>query len=479
MKTSLHFSLALASLVFMACGSEIVNSTNTDALDGETSSQTGNKESCVPGVGGPGSVAISLDGELRTVESGEGMAMNTMEEDGAPWRFWYVSPIAASTCGDAGLVYTSGEFGHLYYVRLSPTAEEPVLVDDEWNLESRTVALVYDSNCEPMVVTVTPDDGLVYFIQVEDGPWQSVSTGAGAAQGGNVALSAVKNTPSGEITAFIERTNGEQKEVVALKYDPATAMSWTPRTVALPDVGMVFDYAMGSDGLVRMVHQAKLEFPCDPCDLDLLCSVEDGNGNWLSSVIQDSRWGDPDDRFSEPASLVLTPDNTPIVAACYQERVITGSLKKSELRVYSRDSDGDWCYETVVDQQDGFAGGDGSHFTGQEPMIRLGPAGEPVVLFHDLSEWHDSNGANGIVGQPRLAVRSQDRWSMLTLHAQPGQQDSPNPLHGFRNGRFAVTPTGLVFGGVEFIWETDSIYNNTEVPIHFKLFSGSATVAWP
>ena len=313
-----------------------------------------------------------------------------------------------------------------------------------------------------------------------NGSWIKTSNASGLHGGdGRISLVTAKMDNSGKLRVFAHRQSGDTTTGLLWMNSGETGAAWRLRSFDLPVQGEIHDYAHGADGEIHAVYPAVNTYPCDPCDNDLYYAILAGGGDWSREVVQDSVWGDPDDRFADQASLALSPGGVPVVAACYQTRVITGSLKTSELRVYSR-KDNDWCYETVATQQDGYAGADGETFTGQNPLIRLDDNGHPFVLFHDLTEWHSSGMANGIVGQPRLAVRSADGWTMATLLKQAGQVESPNPLNGFKSAFIAPLPDGsaVYLAGVEFVWETDSIYNQTDMPINYKLFIRRAALNW-
>ncbi|MBI5488229.1 MAG: hypothetical protein HY905_12925 [Deltaproteobacteria bacterium] len=261
---------------------------------------------------------------------------------------------------------------------------------------------------------------------------------------------------------------------------PASAGSaWTFAGLPALDAGEIQSWAAAADGSVHAAFK-NTEYPCDPCNMDLYYGRVDAGGTWTTETVQAGRWGDPNDEFATNAALVVDAAGAPWIAATFQTRVVTGSLIGSELRFYGKRG-GEWCFETVADQSDDYAGADGTAFTGETPQLALDGSGRFHIVFDDVSQWHDGTGANDVPGQVRYAVRTGTAWNLATLFEQPGQTESPRPLHAFDSPILAVSPDGadVRVAGVERIWDTDSIYNSTDMPVTLRLLAIAVDVALP
>ncbi|HOD00397.1 MAG TPA: hypothetical protein PKH54_10655 [Myxococcota bacterium] len=226
------------------------------------------------------------------------------------------------------------------------------------------------------------------------------------------------------------------------------------------------------DGTAHALY-TKTQYPCDgSCDLDLYYGRMASGGTWLEETIQESKWGEPDDEFATNPTMVLDSRGEPVVAATFFKRVITGSIKSAELRLYGRDN-GQWCYETVATEVDGYQGSDGTEMTGVSPFVTLDGSGRVHVAFQDKAQWHDSyNQANAVNGQIRYAVRSGKTWTLATLFEQDGEGTgtAQAPLIGMLPTQVAISADGATVyaAGAEFEWDTDSIYNTSGKPMTFK-----------
>jgi len=117
-------------------------------------------------------------------------------------------------------------------------------------------------------------------------------------------------------------------------------------------------------------------------------------------------------------SILIASDNAPFVASTFGETAGSGSLLYSELRLSQRSPTGNWSSETVADQSDGFAAGDGSQFTGWRPQLLVGQEGMRQILFSDMACWHEPSSQYCQRGQVRLAVESGAGWNLQTLYPQ-------------------------------------------------------------
>jgi len=353
--------------------------------------------------------------------------------------------------------------------------------DESWS--DAQAALLFDSSCVPHVIASTSEDSLVDYERGDDGAWTPTIVAADAALGGEpgwVRFHHADLSSDGSMrvlgTAWID--SGEIPFLAARGPGGAWGVTAYP---AHPVAEEILAWAPANDGSLHVVFEKPQSYPCDPCDKSLYWGRVFVGGTWEEARVSGSVWGDPDDRFTNQPDIAVTAAGDPVIVGRWQRRAITGSLKESELRIYAPETEDEWCYETVVTRPDGFAGGDGEKYTGEMPQVVLDREDRVHVAFHDLSEWHDSNGqANGIQGQLRYAVRDGAGWLVTTILDQPGQLDSPAPLHGFSRGMVAPTSDGatVFFSGVQRIWETDSIYNNTEMPMTYKAQVFRATVTY-
>lgn len=455
------------------------DNSNSNNNSNDNSNSTG--QGCVPSGGAMGDPSVEVEVAPDELLTTEGLAHNTQNEDGSSLTRWIRTPLATSVCGDAGLLYYDPDLDDLLFLEGSTADATPESVDDSVYWDETGVGLAYDSNCTALVITTSSGDGLVVYRREGPGAWTRETPSELPPEGdGRVKLFKVHPLVDGRLAVFGYQGSGESRVGYVWTLEDAPSDAWEVASFNAPVGVDVFDYHLAADGAVHAVHPGVNEYPCNPCDMNLYWSRLESDGTWTTEVVEGTVWGDPDDRFSEQASLAVRADGTPLVAACWVRRAVTGSLHETELRVYRR-GEGEWCYETVAQLQDGYEGGDGDGFTGHAPHIVLDFEERPFVLFHDRTQWHDGTGANGIVGQPRLAVRSGDTWQMATLYEQPGQNQSPQPLHGFRLGSLAVPydGTGALVAGVEFLWDTDSIYNQTDAPITYNLMVLEASVTWP
>ncbi len=441
---------------------------------------------CLPARGTDGRVVVGIEGEpilLREVASN---AQNTMDTWASPVPARRLHALAAGTCGKAGVLWleVAGDpdaKGTIRYQQIAPSVEPPEGVVEGVPAGGHDASLFFlEDPCVPIVMKPEPD-GYAEHRRESDGTWTRVPPDA-PTEGGVTRLSAKAAWTGSDGTMNVLG----RAEVAGAwtgwlgRRAPTGAAPWTWARVDLPDRPELLAVRVGDDGAVHALYR-KTEFPCDPCDMALYYGRRDPGGDFIEEVVQDSKWGAPDDEFAADPDLALDAGGNPVVAAAYQRRVVTGSLKSSELRVYGR-GDGSWCHEVVATTVDGYQGSDGNRMTGATPGLVLDPSGRIHVVFQDLSQWHDGNGwSNGIAGQVRHAVRSGRAWTLTTLVNQRGQTAQPRPLQGFLPVQVAVAPDGnrAWIAGTAFSWDTDSIYNMQAMPITFQGLAMEARFQWP
>lgn len=430
---------------------------------------------CLQSAAGGGGGEVVVAGGPQEITTSTGQAMNTMDEQGSPITSRLTPALAVGLCGTAGLIYLDEYEAatELMYLDVTTAGGTPEAVYPGVNWPAASAALIFDASCVPHVVASTSDDTLVDYTRGDDGSWTPTIVAVDAALGGDASWVTFQHgdrSGDGSMrvlgTAWIENT---ETPFVA-SHGPGGA--WA--VVAYPpnsEAEEVFAWAPANDGSIHAVYRKPNIYPCDPCDMDLYWGRVSPGGTWEEARVSGTVWGNPDDRFTDQPDLAVTAEGDPVIVGRWQRRAVTGSMKESELRVYAPATEGEWCYETIASTPDGYGGGDGEKFTGEMPRVALDGAGQVHVAFHDLTEWHDSNHfANGIQGQLRYALHDGKTWTVTTLLKQPGQSESGNPLHGFAHGVAAPTydGTAVFFAGVQRIWETDSIYNDTEMPMTYK-----------
>jgi hypothetical protein len=383
-----------------------------------------------------------------------------------------------------GLLYREPAAGScsapVLFRTVSKTGAAPEEIDPQWTFNAVfDGSLLYDDACSPVALRATAA-GYVQYVRGADGTWAVEDAGDAAAGGALTQLGHVDawKDQAGALHVLGMATAGSGQTLLHGTRSGAAGSAWVFEAIPAA-AGQVLRYRVGSDGTAHALYK-KTEYPCDPCDLGLYYAARKPGGQWEEELVQASKWGAPDDEFVDAPDMEIAADGQPVVAATFQRRVITGSLKEASLRVYARD-DGSWCYDTVADTSDGYQGGDGDQFTGQNPDLVLGAGDRPHVVFSDLSEWHSQGMANGVTGQMRHAVLSDGEWVLTTLYSQPGQSDQPKPLAGLVHPVAVVTadPGLVVVAGTATTWETDSIYNQQAVPIGYETLVVSTAADCP
>ncbi len=473
----LRFLYILLALVWTAgCGGNTAGDGG-----GATPSST-----CLQSTGG-GVAVVAVTGAPQEIAVTTGLAMNTTDEQGSPITGRLNPPLAVGLCGTAGLIFLAEHGGddELFYVDVTAAGETPELVDPDVSWSDAEAALLFDAACVPHVVGSTFDDTLVDYTRSDDGTWATTIVAADAALGGapdwvHFHHADLSGDGSMRILGTAKVAGVETPFIASRGPGGAWAITTYPTH---PEVEEILAWAPANDGSIHAVYQKPNIYPCDPdpCDMNLYWGRVIPGGVWDEAQVSGTVWEDPDDRFTNQPDITVSPAGDPVIVGRWQRRAVTGSLEETELRVYAPAAEGEWCYETVVTEPDGYGGGDGQKYTGEMPQVALDSAGRIHVAFHDLTEWHDSNNyANGIQGQLRYAIHDGKNWTVTTLLEQPGQNESPSPLHGFARGMVAPTSDGgkVFFTGVQRTWETDSIYNNSGKPITFTAQVFRTTVSY-
>ncbi|MFH1532828.1 MAG: hypothetical protein ABIK09_19060 [Pseudomonadota bacterium] len=438
--------------------------------------------SCLQSMG-DGEATIAVVGAPQEIAEATSQAMNTLDEEGSPITGRLTPPLAVGLCGTAGLIYLDGHEGSptLFYLDVTAAGGVPEVVDPSVSWSDAEAALLFDAACTPHVIGSTLEDTLVDHARGKDGGWTPTIVAADAALGGAPDPIRFQHTDlSGDGSMRVLGTARVANALTPFVASRGPGGAWAITAYPPhPEAQEVLAWAPANDGSIHAVYRKPNTYPCDPCDMNLYWGKVVPGGTWEEGQVTDTVWGKPDDRFTDQPDLAITAAGEPVIVGRWQRRAATGSIKESELRVYAPAGDGAWCYETIATKPDGYGGGDGEEYTGEMPQVAVDGAGRIHVAFHDLAEWHDANSwENGIQGQLRYALRDGTSWTVTTLLKQPGQSESPSPLHGFVRGMVAPTSDGTAafLTGIQRIWETDSIYNDSGKPITFKAQVFRATV---
>lgn len=431
---------------------------------------------------GAGPVAVS-PGQGLTHASGDATAQNTLDHqtNGALLNATGTS-LRHGPCGKAGLLLRSGKGSSTALSYVDPEAGgAPESVDAKPSGTVDSAQLLFDASCQPLVLLASTA-GLREYRRSSTGTWSAadVVTDLASVLGGTASAFTLVGSQQGSAKLHLfahAMVGGSQALVLAER--PATAGStWSLTKHPRPQVSQLSGYAVHpTSGALHAIYR-NTSYPCDPCNMDFYFgTLAKGTSSWTQEILQKGVWGDPDDTFVESASMVFDATGSIWVAAHFVRRVVTGSYKDTQLRFYGKAPNG-WCGETVVTQNDTYAGSDGKGFTGAEPQAVLDNTGRLHVLFVDQAIWHASGMQNEIRGQLRHAVRAGTQWTLTTLFTQKGQTASPKPLDGVANPMMSASPDGtrLVAAGVVFSWQTDSIYNTSSAKASYKTQSFPASV---
>lgn len=478
--------MLFAAGTLLGCGSDSSTPTGGPSdyhYDGGTSGG-GSSESTrceFPSGGENASATITAQGSWETVHEMDGEAQNQMQLAG-PLPEEPTRVIARGPCGTVGLLLRKPGSEALEYVDVTQGVGEPEVVEPTSG--ARGVSLLFDDACTAIAVHASTSAGYRSWERGSAGAWQPVPVAEDLAQVLGEEPSGVSHRWAGRTSDgtlhVLATANVSDGTVILHGHRSAEAGSaWTVEAPPAPSGQAPTRMAAGPGGALHAVFQLT-EYPCDPCNLDLYYGrLGAGESTWTTTTVQAGMWGPPHDEEAIDPSLVVDAEGKPWIAASFERRSVTGSVTSAELRLYGLRAD-TWCHEAPVLEADDYAGGDGDGFTGARPQLWIDGAGRKHVLFNDMSVWHDEQGwANTSVGQVRYAVRTGDRWSVETLMTQPGQTASPQPLHGVAASRFVVSEDGTAFWVVatESTWETDSIYNDMEVPMTLRTSVLSGAVA--
>ncbi len=380
-------------------------------------------------------------------------------------------------CGTAGLLLWIGEGSETELVFTDPTTSGDLeVVDPEGG--ARDASLFFDADCNPVVVRSSASNGVVEYTRDDSGTWtDAVVLGDAPPSLTQVGSDVGKD---GKLYIFIRVMPADEPALLRGERNTAVGSEWTFVEMPEPTATKLHGYWVDASGNTHTLFR-NTPYPCDPCNVDFFHGTySTGDAEWTLDVVQTGKRGDPLDEFIEEATLAFDSSGNPFIAAHFGRHVITGSYKSAELRLYGM-VDSTWCGETIASETDGYAGSDGTNYTGADPQIVIDDNDRIHILFQDQSLWHVDGMENQIRGQLRYALRSGAKWYKSILLEQPGQTESSSPLHGLIAPLLAVSPGGdeIVAAAVVQTWQTDSTYNDESVPATYRAQAVTATVAAP
>lgn len=430
------------------------------------------------GGGNDGTVTVT-PGTPATLATFDGKAQNTSDHDrNAQLAPAGVGALRWGACGAAGLLLWKNASGtqDRELVFVDPVKGTKPEVVEAKVAAVHDAALFFDAACAAVVLRGSSKDGYVEYTRGTSGTWTQKKLDLSKL--GSSSVTHKVGLISGDGNWHVFASSGG--EMIHGQRAAAAGSGWTfTKLPALAATGR-YAYHVGAKGRIHVLYR-NTKYPCDPCNVDThLATLKAGASSWTTEVMQAGKWGDPYDAFIEAGSIGTDSKGNLWVATHFTRRVVTGSYKSTELRVYGR-KDGAWCAEVIASENDGYAGKDGTTFTGGDPHLTVDKADRLHVLYRDLSLWHDSTGQNQSRGQLRYAVRSGDTWTTVTLHKQKGQAASAKPLYGMEAPALAVSADGkqLVAVGVESAWQTGSIYNSNSVAAAYTARALTAKLAMP
>jgi hypothetical protein len=441
-----------------------------------------------PPTGAGGTVAVAAQPAAQLFEV-QGTAQNQLITQIDPMPQSNGGSVQRGPCGKVGVVLRragqdAGSSASLVYVDVTTGASTPEVVEPSTS-SFHDYGLLFDAACTPIVMRGKMPEGYVQYVRTGPGQWaKSTVTPAldqllGATATG-FSHAFAQFVAGGSLHVLALASTAGNKHLVHGSRPSAVGTAWTFESLPAPPGKGLERVRVDHTGAVHALY-TNTEYPCDPCNLDLYYANLPKAGSWSSQTVQTSKWGAPNDEYADDPWLAVDAAGEPWVAATYLVRVITGSLVSAELRVYGRKA-GTWCAETVASQVDGYQGSDGKGFTGARPALEIDDTGRRHVVFGDIAQWHDGNGwANDVIGQARYAVRAGTEWRLSTLFSQQGQTQSPKPLNAFDFPALAVAPSGAEVHvvGVQRIWDTNSIYNQSPVPVTLRPSLVRASVSLP
>jgi hypothetical protein len=384
-------------------------------------SSTGGSSTGGSGIGGDGASLPTLEcggGFAWDVTAAEDFSLDTKEANQPlPWN--KNGAVAASSCGDLGLVYLDSDGGLTYAhftasglqgqssVLAAPVGQAPVIF--------------YDASCAPQIVAI--DSGALI---------QASPSGSDSWQTNPIALTPLTDATVSAIAGLVRGRdgkwhlllNGMASGTQQVLHGTLDGTSWSFESLPRIDLTgtsnfwtspRVFNYAVDSQG---EVHAAYNNGP------DLGYAVTSG-GTWQQETVVAA--ADDRDVPGFDAYIAIDPDDQPAIANGHSTHYSGWSIQTLTLNYLTRDG-ATWTSELIADEADGYVGGDGNRYTGAQVQLFFDAYGQPYVTFNDLASWHITYNYTA-VGQIRYAIKACGQWYYETIFQQDGQTVSPNPIH--------------------------------------------------
>jgi hypothetical protein len=337
-----------------------------------------------------------------------------------PYRFLetQADQFDRSDCGDIGVVYFEGEGTWAMDVMLVERGADPDLVGSAPNT-MMPAYLHYDDACAPHVVAYD-SDGYTHWVR-EGAFWTEHSIDLSQFVGGFWHLGSTWGE-DGRLHLFTTVYNDDFTAFQGVFHATFEQGAWSTELLEPIEADddewrAGLDLLVVADGTIHVLYSRNRH---------LAYARTDGAG-WLRETIREREVFD-----HEPAwggSLALDAAGVPHVVATEADRRTTGSLIEVRLIWHTR-AGGTWSGQTVLAESDGYAGGDGTNYTGLQPFLVFDAAGVAHIVFTDLASWHDDLNQNDTIrGHLRYLQWDGEGWKVASLVPQPDQLTSPELLH--------------------------------------------------
>jgi hypothetical protein len=334
-----------------------------------------------------------------------------------------------SSCGDVGSTFLMEDAGGgIDAVFVAADGSTEVLGDGV--SEFPAPSLAFDADCAPHVLLRDSDtyrhwtdDGTGWaelaLLELDvGGAWVSNHVGLTLGQDGSLHLVATI-----DVTGVVHATwDGSSWSAVQMDYFDTSA-----------EVFGVFGVEVDAAGDLHVLYSLERH---------LYYAVGSGTSFTTQAVKERANF---DNEPGLDADLALDDDGKPWIAATEAQRVTTGSFQWMRLVWYAPKDGGGWDRTVLVADSDGFAGGDGLNYTGQNPSLAFDGDGVAHLAYTDLASWHnESNWNDTTTGNLRYLRWDGSEWLGATLYEQPGQTESDNPLHETIQPQLRVLDDGTV-----------------------------------
>ena len=417
-------SVLCACALFVGCGDE-ADTTASGGASGGTGSGAGGSSAGGTSAGGNG-------GSTPTIECGGGFAVSVSvsqdssldtKEANQPFPWNKRGAMAASSCGDLGLVYldSSGGVTYAHFTEGGLEGQSVVLSASVW----QAPVLFFDSSCAPQGVGIDSGGALIQASPSGPDSWQTTPIDLTPLTGHTVsAIAGLAHGRDGKIHLFLDGSQSGTPRVLHGTLEGDASWSF----VSLPAIDLTDNYSCSFWSMPRVLNfaadshgEAHAAYSTG-CELGYAVT---SSGAWQQEIVVPM--ADDRDVPGWDGYVAIDPNDQPAIANGHSTHYSGWSIKSLTLNYYTR-SAGSWTSELIADTVDGYAGTDGANFAGAQVQLFFDAYGQPYVAFNDLSSWHITYNYTA-VGQIRYATKACGQWFYQTIFQQDGQAASPNPIH--------------------------------------------------